>query len=64
MLMATFYPLIDGGIQQIIEVYRGLRQGVSIYGNKNGDSTPTSFITETTVNKVGVESETAPKLKE
>jgi hypothetical protein len=24
MLMATFYPLIDGGIEQISQVYRGL----------------------------------------
>jgi hypothetical protein len=24
MLMATFYPLIDGGIEQITQVYRGL----------------------------------------
>lgn len=24
MLMATFYPLLDGGIQQTLQVYRGL----------------------------------------
>lgn len=26
MLVAIFYPLIDGGIQQMGEVYRGLRK--------------------------------------
>jgi len=24
MLIAIFYPLLDGGVQQILEVYRGL----------------------------------------
>lgn len=24
MLVATFYPIIDGGIQQIAQIYRGL----------------------------------------
>lgn len=27
MLVAIFYPIFDGGIQQIKQVYRGLRAG-------------------------------------
>ncbi|KAJ9293557.1 hypothetical protein DTO271G3_7636 [Paecilomyces variotii] len=65
MLMATFYPLIDGGFQQIIQVIRGLRQGATIYGRKKSDSSPSSSFTESTVNQAtNVQEEAAPKLKE
>ncbi|KAJ9193504.1 hypothetical protein DTO164E3_7903 [Paecilomyces variotii] len=65
MLMATFYPLIDGGFQQIIQVIRGLRQGAPIYGSKKTDSSPSSSFTESRVNEAtNVQEEPAPKLKE
>lgn len=65
MLMATFYPLIDGGFQQIIQVIRGLRQGAPIYGSKKNDSSPSSSFTESRVNEAtNVQEEPAPKVKE
>ncbi|KAJ9215167.1 hypothetical protein DTO166G4_3245 [Paecilomyces variotii] len=65
MLMATFYPLIDGGFQQIIQVIRGLRQGAPIYGSRKTDSSPSSSFIESRVNEAtNVQEEAAPKLKE
>lgn len=35
MLMATFYPLLDGGVQQMRQVYRGL---VALRQKRNHES--------------------------
>ncbi len=41
MLIAIFYPLIDGGISQTLEVYHGLRSGrLRAKKNKADDATP------------------------
>lgn len=54
MLISTFYPLLDGGIQQIMQVYRALRQGRSAGGRKNkDDATSTPSSTDSSVNQVG-----------
>ncbi|KAL1857317.1 hypothetical protein Plec18170_003436 [Paecilomyces lecythidis] len=64
MLMATFYPLIDGGIQQIGQIIRGLRQGAPIYGGKKNADSPSSSFTESGVDQANVQGESAPKPKE
>ncbi|GAD95708.1 urea active transporter [Paecilomyces variotii No. 5] len=64
MLMATFYPLIDGGIQQIGQIIRGLRQGAPIYGGKKSGDSPSSSFTESGVDQANVQNGAAPKSKE
>lgn len=39
MLMVTFYPLLDGGVQQIREVFRGLRNSGVKRAGSDGYST-------------------------
>jgi hypothetical protein len=40
MLIAIFYPILDGGMQQILQVYRGLTGKAgsenSVHGKENG----------------------------
>ncbi|KAJ5125224.1 hypothetical protein N7526_007401 [Penicillium atrosanguineum] len=36
MLIAIFYPILDGGMQQIQEVYRGLTGKVTVHGTEKG----------------------------
>lgn len=37
MLVAIFYPIFDGGIQQIRDVYRGLRGQNVVEGTRSKD---------------------------
>ena len=38
-LIAIFYPLIDGGIQQMVQVYNGLRKSSTYQGEKPAENT-------------------------
>lgn len=58
MLIAIFYPILDGGMQQIQEVYRGLTGKNTVHGAEKGDtSTSPSSLSGGSVSEV-------PQLKE
>lgn len=42
MLVAIFYPIFDGGIQQIRDVYRGLRGGNNFTGTAPTSISPST----------------------
>lgn len=50
MLVTIFYPLLDGGIQQTLQVFRILRQGRAAGSKRDATATPSS---DSSVNQVG-----------
>ncbi|KAE8401837.1 Sodium:solute symporter family-domain-containing protein [Aspergillus pseudonomiae] len=52
MLVAIFYPIFDGGIQQIKQVYRGLRAGDETKKGVGNETSSSTSISDTTPEEV------------
>jgi hypothetical protein len=66
MLIAIFYPIFDGGLQQMRDVYRGLRgQKIVTEGTRNGDpNTSPSDGSISDATRIGEIQENKPGLNE